>query len=338
VASRVSVVIPAYNAAAFLPATLSSAFAQSEPPAEVIVVDDGSSDDTTAVARACGATVITVKNGGGSAARNIGTRAALGEYVAYLDADDLWAPEKLAVQSAALTSFGRPAFSFTDHRVFDERGVHGRGGLRAHPAFRRLAGPVRDGAVVPIAADGARPVLSDMYFLPSSALVRRIDVLTVGGWDETLRGSEDFEFFLRLFRLVPAVAVVRPLLFYRRHAAQVTASDIALIEREFEIQRRVAAAPERYPSADVAFSRDKDYILHFRAGVCLARLGKFDEAIVSLRKSLAARRTFRAAAVLAASRSARRGLGRSAFEALRAIRRMRPVRRVAGPEWFRDMQ
>jgi glycosyltransferase involved in cell wall biosynthesis len=337
--ARISVVIPAYNAAAFLPATLASVFAQSELPAEVIVVDDGSTDDTAAVARSCGATVISVRNGGGSAARNVGTRAAAGEYIAYLDADDIWAPEKLALQLDALESFVQPAFSFTDHLVFDELGVHaGRGGLRAHPAFRRTVGPMLNDATILIAADDTRPVLSDMYFLPASVLVRRVDVLAVGGFDESLRGSEDYEFFLRLFRLVPAIAVMQPLLFYRRHPAQVTASEIAVIEREFEIQRRIAAAPERYTRGDVTYSASKDYILHYRAGVCQARLGQFDESIVSLRKSLAARRTLRAVAVLAVSRCARGGLGRVTFEALRALRRRRTQRRIAGPDWFRQVE
>jgi glycosyltransferase involved in cell wall biosynthesis len=333
--AEISVVVPAYNAAAFLPATLASAFAQSQVPAEVIVVDDGSTDDTTAVARSCGATVITVKNGGGAAARNIGTEAARGEYIAYLDADDLWAPDKLAVQFAALTAFGRPAFSFTDHLVFDELGIYpDSGGLRAHPAFRRTVGKMRGRETIVIAAERSRPVLSDMYFLPASALVRRADVLAIGGWDPAMRGCEDYEFFLRMFRRIPAVAVMQPLLYYRRHAAQVTASQTAVIKREFEMQRLIAAAPERYPSADVAFFLRKDAILHYRAGLCQARLGQFEESIASFRRSLAARATPQAAAALAASWCARGTAGRVAFEGLRTIRRKRSLRRIAGPEWF----
>jgi glycosyltransferase involved in cell wall biosynthesis len=337
--TSISVVIPAYNAAAFLPATLASVFAQTALPAEVIVVDDGSTDDTAAVAASCGATVITVPNGGGSAARNIGTQAAVGEYIAYLDADDLWAPEKLAVQSAALAAHGQPAFSFTDHHVFDERGLNSKqGGLRSHPAFRQTVGNTRAETIV-VAANDRRPVLSDMYFLPSSALVRRADVLAIGGWEESIRGSEDFEFFLRLFRHVPAVVVMQPLLLYRRHAGQVTASAIAMINREFEIQRLVFATPERYPRADVAFLLNKGSLLHYRAGCSEARLGKFDEAIVSLRKSIAARRTLRAGAVLIASQCARGPIGQAAFKTLRSIRRnWRSKRRIAGPGWFRNLQ
>jgi glycosyltransferase involved in cell wall biosynthesis len=334
----VSVVIPAYNAAAFLPATLASVYAQTELPAEVIVVDDGSTDETATVARSCGATVISVRNGGGSAARNVGTQAAGGEYIAFLDADDIWAPQKLELQLAALRAFAQPAFSFTDHRVFDELGVHaGRSGLRGHLAFRRTVGSIRDRATILIAADDTRPVLSDMYFLPASALVRRVDVLAVGGFDESMRGSEDYEFFLRLFRHVPAIAVMQPLLFYRRHAAQVTASELAVIEREFEIRRCIAAAPERYPSADVRYSASKDSVLHYRAGLCHARIGKFDESVVRFRASMTSRPTPRAAAMLAASSCARSPLGQRMFETVRAVRRRRRKRRSTGPDWFRQV-
>ncbi len=107
----VSVVIPAYNAAAFLAETLASVFAQTVPPAEIIVVDDGSTDDTAGIARNLGATVISRANGGISAARNTGVRAARSEYLALLDADDLWMPEKLEVQLAAFAAATVPSFS-----------------------------------------------------------------------------------------------------------------------------------------------------------------------------------------------------------------------------------
>jgi glycosyltransferase involved in cell wall biosynthesis len=327
--AQISVVIPAYNAGAYLRTTLESVLAQSALPGEIIVVDDGSTDDTAAIARSFGARVIVIPNGGPSHARNVGTWAAVGEWIAYLDADDIWAPEKLAVQFDALTCQSQPAFSFTDFRRFDDCGIYvAPSGLRAHPAFRRTVGNMRDAAIIIIAADDKRPVLSDMYFLPSSVLVRRADVLAVGGFDESLDAGEDFEFFLRLFRRVPAIAVMRPLLLYRRHATQLSASAIGIATAEFEVQSRVAAAPARYPSADAKYICGKGFLLHCRIAICDARLGKFDEAICSCKKSLAARRTVRAAAVLIASRIARAAPGRAVFYAARALRRMKPSRNV----------
>lgn len=101
---RISVVIPCYNLGRYLPATLKSVLAQTHPVFEVIVVDDGSSDDSAAIAESFGAPVrvIRQKNARVSAARNRGMDAATGDYVALLDGDDVWAPEKIERQLAYL--------------------------------------------------------------------------------------------------------------------------------------------------------------------------------------------------------------------------------------------
>jgi glycosyltransferase involved in cell wall biosynthesis len=318
----VSVVIPAYNVAAFLPETLASVFAQTLLPAEVIVVDDGSTDDTAEIARNFGATVISRANGGISAARNTGIRAARCGYVALLDADDLWMPEKLEVQLAALAAAAVPSFSFTDFHTFDSRGVRPvKSTLRAHPAFRRTVRRAPLGTNVVVSASERRPVLPDIYFLPSSAVIRRADILAVGGFDESLRGCEDTEFFLRLFKLVPAIAVMRPLMRYRRHEAQNTASPTRVMRYEFAMIDRIVHDPTRYPIADVRYYRGKSALIHHRIGVCEARLGRFDAALTSFETSLQERRTLRTFFALVAAQSARNVVGRSCFVALRAIRR-----------------
>jgi glycosyltransferase involved in cell wall biosynthesis len=98
-----SVVIPAYNAELFLERTLRSALRQTHSNLEVIVVDDGSTDKTRAIAAAAATTddrvrIISVPNGGVAKARNIGIAEANGEFVAFLDADDLWHPTKIALR------------------------------------------------------------------------------------------------------------------------------------------------------------------------------------------------------------------------------------------------
>lgn len=105
--SLVSVLIPAYRAEATLAATLDSVLAQSHPDIEIIVVDDGSPDATLAVARSYerhGVTVIAQANAGASAARNVAYRASSGEWIQFLDADDVLAPDKIAVQMARLST------------------------------------------------------------------------------------------------------------------------------------------------------------------------------------------------------------------------------------------
>jgi GT2 family glycosyltransferase len=329
-AERVSVIIPAYNAAAFLPATLRSIFAQSSPPGEIIVVDDGSTDDTIAVARSFGVRVIALTNGGPSAARNAGMRAATGEYVAFLDADDLWAPEKLAMQCAALRAYGRPAFSFTDFRIFDAAGIHERSsGLGHHPAFRAIvkrAAKVNARRDILVAADGKHPVLHESYIQPSSVLVRLADARAVGGWDETLRMSEDQEFLLRLFKILPAVGIMQALLLYRRHAAQASASAASIRAGYFDVARRIAAAPQRYPAGDARYLARTEFLRYFKLGFVQARVGQFDAAASSFEQSLKARWTLRAGVALLGSRFCRSAAGRRVFVLARAAARRRPGR------------
>jgi glycosyltransferase involved in cell wall biosynthesis len=100
----VSVVVPVHNGAAFVADALESVLAQTYAPVEVIVVDDGSDDDTASIVARHGPAVAVIRqpHAGPAAARNAGVSAASGEYISFLDADDLWPVDKLAVQVAYL--------------------------------------------------------------------------------------------------------------------------------------------------------------------------------------------------------------------------------------------
>ena len=177
---KISVVIPAYNAAHFLPRSLASVFAQTLLPDEVIVVDDGSTDNTAAVAAALGAKVIKRQNGGLSAARNTGIQNASSEWIALLDADDMWAPKKLELQAARV----RPdtVLVYTGLRFFDDNGARGeRPAIDPTQALKLLR------SCNPIA--------------PSTVLVGREAVMQGGGFREDIRACEDWEMWVRLQRL-----------------------------------------------------------------------------------------------------------------------------------------
>ena len=116
-----SVIIPTYNRAPLLSAALASVFAQEHPAHEVIVVDDGSTDDTSTTLEKFGdrVTVLRQENRGPAAARNLGLTHARGEYVAFLDSDDLWFPWTLATYRRAIEANHRPAMVVGAHVDFE---------------------------------------------------------------------------------------------------------------------------------------------------------------------------------------------------------------------------
>ncbi len=199
----VSVIIPAYNAQSYLRATLDSVLEQTYDTLEVIVVDDGSDDDTQGIAQAYAARDARVRllakaNGGVSSARNAGISAARGDYVAFLDADDVWHPEKIAAQMETLRPAGREAYvaAFSLHLRIDTDGrVIGKS--RSWP-FDEFSLPAH---IV------LRPVGNG-----SSLIVRRDVAIAAGGFDEDYvargaGGCEDFDFELRIAAQYPIACV-----------------------------------------------------------------------------------------------------------------------------------
>lgn len=182
----VSVVMPAYNVAWCIRRAVDSVLAQEYRARELIVVNDGSTDDTRAVLESYrGAiTVIDQPNRGMSAARNAAIRAACGDFVAFLDADDWWMPQKLSRQVALLTSRPEVGFCSTAARVEDEQG------LLLNVWHCCNAG---DGMLVRLFAENAAIAGGC-----SAVMARRHLVNEVGLFDETLRGFEDPDLWIRL--------------------------------------------------------------------------------------------------------------------------------------------
>ncbi|MFL5863040.1 MAG: glycosyltransferase [Solirubrobacteraceae bacterium] len=188
--ARLSVVIPAYNAAATVRSAVSSALEQTRPVLEVIVVDDGSTDGTSAVVNAIDdprVRLVSRTNGGPSAARNTGIAQARGEWVAFLDSDDLWMPRYAERAAAALTASANPGFAYTDAYVFDA----GRGQVRRGTAMDAIDPPPPDRESFLIA-------LLRRNFIFTSATVPATVLAAVGGYDETLTLSEEYDLWLRI--------------------------------------------------------------------------------------------------------------------------------------------
>ena len=118
----VTAIVPVFNGEQFIEETIGSVLAQSHNPIQIIVVDDGSTDQTPAILDRFKnvVTVITQQNRGVAAARNSAAKLALGEFIAFIDADDIWEPEKIELQ---LEDIGNAALSYTDRINFGELGA-----------------------------------------------------------------------------------------------------------------------------------------------------------------------------------------------------------------------
>lgn len=204
-----SVVIPCYNAAAFVAETIRSALSQTLAPLEVIVVDDGSTDDSAAVAAACGPLVKVIRqaNAGAAGARNAGVRAARGDWVAFLDADDLWLPERLEKLARVAADVPPDVVG-----VFNDL-------FYVHPDGSRSP---RTTPLHLLDGDSHVNLIREWLVNPSGLLVRT-DAARDVPFPEGVRYVEDQQFMVLLTRRGRLVHVPEPLTGYRRRPGQLTA-------------------------------------------------------------------------------------------------------------------
>jgi glycosyltransferase involved in cell wall biosynthesis len=197
----VSIIIPCYKQASYLPEAIESALAQTYPAVEVIVVDDGSPDDTSAVAGRYGERVTCIRrpNGGLSAARNTGIERARGTYLKFLDADDHLHPEQVAHQVEALA--GRTdRLAMTGVRLY-------RDGVPEQ--FEDHTPEANDLVAFLIGED-------DAWIPPIGYLVPAHLARAVGGFDPSFRVLEDWDFFIRVGLVAPELVSDRRIgAFYR---------------------------------------------------------------------------------------------------------------------------
>lgn len=209
---RVSVVVPCYNGEAYLERTLQSALEQTLPPREIIVVDDGSTDDSAGVVGRFGSLVRLIRqdNAGESRARNVGMMAAVHDWVALLDADDVWEPTKLERQAEVCLS--QPDL-VCSHTWFSD--LHGEE-VRTAELPLHMQPPVYD----------LPNVLLNFLVFPSSAVIRRAARVDFPEWT---KAGEDALFFAELSRRGRFHFIDEPLTLYRRHARSQTASSTNIV-------------------------------------------------------------------------------------------------------------
>ena len=208
----VSVVVTAYNHAAFIEQTLASVFAQTYQPVEVIVVDDGSTDETPARLAPFGERIVSVRqeNQGVAGARNTGIRKARGELIAFLDGDDLWFPEKLALQVQAAQEYPGSGLIVVDGQEFDDSGTISES-LFFQKWCRELpANSVTSGRFYREFLNAASFVITTSQVMVPARVFE-----TVGLSDESFKGSSDYDLYLRIAAQFDVTLIKRPMTRWR---------------------------------------------------------------------------------------------------------------------------
>jgi glycosyltransferase involved in cell wall biosynthesis len=217
--ATVSVIMPAYNVSAYIGAAVDSVKAQTVADWELLIVDDGSTDQTYDMARRAAAgdariRLLQKRNGGISTARNMAMAASTGEFIAILDSDDVWEPTYLAEQLAL----------FTQHPETDV--VTGNGWFLGSRLDGQLARPFPDTRPQPT----LQTMLADETSIFIMSVFRRRVYAAIGGFDETMRSNEDYDYWLRAayagFRFRRND---RPLGHYRRRDDSVSATDVTML-------------------------------------------------------------------------------------------------------------
>jgi glycosyltransferase involved in cell wall biosynthesis len=224
--TSISVVIPAYNSAAFIAETIESVLGQTLLPDDILVVDDGSTDNTAEIVARFPppVRVLTIANCKQGAARNFGIGQVRTEWIAFLDADDLWKPTKLELQVEELSKYPEADICYSRHLRFTKLG--------------------EDIIILPDDIEFALPdQLKDVIhrssvFLPSSAIIRRSALLGVGGFSPDPDVAEDHDLWLRLFHAgYQFAARSEQLSLYRRHSHNDTSDEIKYFEKAGRLAR-----------------------------------------------------------------------------------------------------
>ncbi len=222
----VSVVMPAYNASAYIQQAIDSVLAQDYPAVELIVVDDGSNDDTVARVQAYGDRVklLTQANQGSAVARNQGLEAARGEYIAFLDSDDVWLPGKLTAQVAYLERHPDVDLVYSRWQIWrPEADGHFVPPERVLGETDTGTSASDAGGDIPLVAERSgwlyTLLLFGSYLHTITVMARRRLIEAVGPFDPDLKRGQDYDYWLRASRHTEIHKLDRIHALYRLHGA-----------------------------------------------------------------------------------------------------------------------
>ena len=264
---KVTVIIPCYNREKFIGETLNSALYQSYPNIEIIAVDDGSTDSTRKILENYEKTITLLEhpgraNRGQSAAINLAMRSSESDYVAILDSDDVWEPQKIEKQVAFLEKNYDIGYVYANGYAIDEKGKI------LYKLFFTDHIPT---------GDPARVLLECPIGTPSAYLVRRNIFEKAGYFDESLRSAQDHDMAIRLAEIAKIGYIDQILWRKREHAESLSG---------FQSERRwrlgfviLKKACSRYPYS-WNIRRRRLAVLNFRLGQCMLTNGNYIEACI----------------------------------------------------------
>ena len=219
----VSVIIPAYNSGRYLDEAVQSVIAQTFTDWECIVVDDGSTEDLSRVeAVDSRVRLVRQKNQGVAVARNVGVANSTGEYIAFLDHDDIWLPQKLEIQIKAMESNAKIGACYVHYDEVDSVGARraipsAENPVTSYPEFLRYGAPI-----------------------PSTIMVRRSCFYAVGGFDPTLPLADDQDFMLKLARYFDIQSLSSCQMLYRLHGGNASRNYLDAYQSMMNLARKHA--------------------------------------------------------------------------------------------------
>lgn len=239
---KVSIVIPTYNSMAYLPEAIASVQKQSFQAFEILVIDDGSTDDTEKWVSSLTDSrlrLISQENQGCAVARNNGIRASKGQYIAFLDADDIWESGKLEEQASILDSFPNVGLVNTWISNIDIEGN----------SLGSFGTPNAEGRVWETVIE-VNPIMCG-----SAPMIRRQCFDQVGLFDQNLRSAEDWDMWIRIAKMYEFAVVKKPLVRYRIHPNRKSHN----IELHLQSRLKVVEKVFRDKTSNISLAKDKIY-------------------------------------------------------------------------------
>ncbi|MDA0243804.1 MAG: glycosyltransferase [Chloroflexi bacterium] len=263
----ISIIIPTYNRADLLPTAVESALAQSWPHCEIIIADDGSTDNTAEVVAQWGNQVRYLPlphRGQPAATRNAGLAVAQGEFIAFLDSDDLFLPHKLATQAQLLLNFPEAAVAYGNGYFFQENPT-------------QPEGHVLDGLPSPSGFVFGDLLRGNFLFLQTT-LIRKTALDAVGIFDENpeLFAIEDYDLLLRLAACYPFQYSTGDVCAIRRHTGGISHHFVPLKRRLVGLMAKIGRTQPTLVAANRAQWHEAHLRLHGALAVGEPRFGRWE--------------------------------------------------------------